>query len=308
MPAASRQPPVPSLDGVLVIDKPAGPTSHDVVARMRRVLRTKRIGHTGTLDPFATGVLPLVVGRATRLAAFLSGEDKEYDAGIRFGLATETYDGTRLAGGAIEPPAGVDQSRIEDALTGFRGTFEQMPPPFSAKKIGGVPAYKLARKNAPVVMRAVAVTVKALELVAYEDGLARVRVRATAGFYVRSLAHDLGQRLGCGAHLESLRRTRAGAFGLDVAIPLERAEAQPEEARAALLPLERLLPDMPAVTLNERGVWRATHGGGIGPGDTTGTRAGPELERCRLLDAGGRLLAIAERRPGGLLHPVLVLV
>jgi len=292
-----------------VLDKPAGPTSHDVVARMRRVLGTKRIGHTGTLDPFATGVLPLVIGRATRLASFLSGEEKEYDAGIRFGLATETYDGTRLTGPPIDPPAGLDRRAIEDALLAFRGTFDQMPPSYSAKKIEGVAAYKLARNNKPVALRAVPVTVSDLVLESYEHGLARVRVRATAGFYVRSLAHDLGQRLGCGAHLESLRRTRAGAFGLEVAVPLEQAEADPAKAAAAMLSLERLLPDIPAVVLNERGVWRATHGNELGPGDLD--RVAPQQDgdaRRRLLDDSGRLLGIAERRPGGLLHPVVVLV
>jgi tRNA pseudouridine55 synthase len=309
MSAASRQQPAASLDGVLVIDKPAGPTSHDVVARMRRVLGTPRIGHTGTLDPFATGVLPLVIGRATRLSAFLSGGEKEYEAGIRFGLGTETYDGSRLSGAAIVAPAGLDRSAIEQALTAFRGTFDQMPPPYSAKKIEGVAAYKLARKNKPVPLRAVPVTVSVLVLDTYEGGLAHVRVRATAGFYVRSLAHDLGQRLGCGAHLESLRRTRAGAFTLEAGLPLELAESDPDSAKASVLPLERLLPEIPAVTLNDRGVWRATHGNEVGPDDlvTQGSVVGDERRR-RLLDGAGRLLGIAETRPGDLLHPVLVLV
>ncbi len=297
------------MDGVLVIDKPAGPTSHDVVARMRRVLGTRRIGHTGTLDPFATGVLPLVVGRATRLASFLSGEEKEYEAAVRFGLATETYDGTRLGDQRVTAPAGLDAHAVEAALAGFRGTFEQVPPPYSAKKIEGVAAYRLARKNQPVVLRPVTVTVSDLQLDSYEPGLAHLRVRATAGFYVRSLAHDLGRRMGCGAHLESLRRTRAGAFGLDAAIPLVEAEADPERARASVLPLERLLPDMPAVTLTERGVWRATHGNEVGPGEmAASTPLAVADGRWRLLDGAGKLLGIAEARPGGLLHPVLVLV
>jgi tRNA pseudouridine55 synthase len=297
------------MDGVLVIDKPAGPTSHDVVARMRRVLGTRRIGHTGTLDPFATGVLPLVVGRATRLASFLSGEEKEYEAAVRFGLATETYDGTRLGDQRVTAPAGLDAHAVEAALAGFRGTFEQVPPPYSAKKIEGVAAYRLARKNQPVVLHPVTVTVSDLQLDSYEPGLAHLRVRATAGFYVRSLAHDLGRRMGCGAHLESLRRTRAGAFGLDAAIPLGEAEADPERARASVLPLERLLPDMPAVTLTERGVWRATHGNEVGPGEmAASTPLAAADGRWRLLDGAGKLLGIAEARPGGLLHPVLVLV
>jgi tRNA pseudouridine55 synthase len=301
------------MDGVLVIDKPAGPTSHDVVARARRALGTRRIGHTGTLDPFATGVLPLVIGRATRLASFLSGEEKEYVAGVRFGLATETYDGTRCSGPAPPPPAGLDRERIEAALAGFRGTFEQMPPPYSAKKIEGVAAYKLARQNKPVPLRAVPVTVSDLVVDAYEEGLARVRVRATAGFYVRSLAHDLGERLGCGAHLETLRRIRAGAFELDTAVALERLEADPAAARRSLVPLERLLGELPAVTLNDRGLWRASHGNELGQGDLArstadGVAAPDSAPRWRLFDGAGRLVGIGETRPGGLLHPVIVLV
>jgi len=295
------------IDGVLVIDKPAGPTSHDVVARMRRVLGTKRIGHTGTLDPFATGVLPLVVGRATRLASFLSGDDKEYDAGVRFGLATDTYDGTRLNGEAIPAPAGLDRKGIEAALDRFRGTFDQLPPPYSAKKIEGVPAYKLARKNRPVELRPVPVTVTELALEHYENGLARIRVRATAGFYVRSLVHDLGQTLGCGAHVETLRRTRAGIFGLDASVPLPEAEADPQRAQMATVPLDRLLPEIPAVTLNQRGVWRATHGSEITQADLVHPFTGPDGPR-RLLDGAGQLLGIAETRPDGALQPVLVLV
>jgi tRNA pseudouridine55 synthase len=294
------------MDGVLIIDKPAGPTSHDVVARMRRVLGTKRIGHTGTLDPFATGVLPLVIGRATRLASFLSSDEKEYEAGIRFGLATETYDGTRLTGENIETPPLAMQD-IEDAVGAFRGTFEQTPPPFSAKKIDGVPAYKLARKSKPVVLRPVRVTVKELVLLSYAHGLARVRLQATAGFYVRSLAHDVGLRLGCGAHLEYLRRTRAGGFDLAVAIPLDAAEADVERARASLVPLEQLLPALPMVTLNDRGVWRATHGNDIEPSHMADS---PERfeGRVRLVDAEGKLLGLAESRAGGTLRPIIVLV
>lgn len=300
------------IHGVLVIDKPAGPTSHDVVARARRVLGTKRIGHTGTLDPFATGVLPLVVGRATRLAPFLSGEEKEYDAGVRFGLATDTYDATRCSGPAVDPPPGLTYERIEQALSAFRGSYEQMPPAYSAKKIEGVAAYKLARQNKPVALRAVPVTVSRLVLESYDRGLARIGVRATAGFYVRSLAHDLGAQLGCGAHLETLRRTRAGAFGLETAIPLEQIEAHPEAAPRSIVALERLLPDLPAVTLNERGVWRATHGNELAEGDGSASAGAPggaaEGAHRRLLDGSGRLLGIAETRPGGLLHPVVVLV
>ena len=304
------------MNGVLVVDKPRGPTSHDVVARVRRALGMSRVGHTGTLDPLATGVLPLVIGRATRLAAMLSGADKEYDAGVRFGLATATYDAAGRTGAPPPAPAGLDTARIEEALGRFRGTFSQMPPAYSAKKVGGVAAYTLARRNEAVELHAVAVTVSRLELLAYQDGLARILVTATAGFYVRSLAHDLGQRLGCGAHLESLRRSRAGMFGLADAVTLEEVEAEGRDAGQRLVSLNRLLPQMPAAVLNERGAQRAAHGNTLGPSDFTGVQELPGTgegdavapHRFRLMDGSGGLLGIAETRPGGLLHPVIVLV
>ena len=300
------------LDGVLVIDKPLGPTSHDVVARARRALREKRIGHTGTLDPMATGVLPLVIGRATRLATFLSSSEKVYEAGVRLGSATDTYDAAaRLAAGGAPPPApAVGREQVEAALAGFRGTFEQMPPPFSAKKVGGVPAYKLARKNEPTALSPVSVTVRELTVLGLEDGLLRLEVTSTAGFYVRSLAHDLGVVLGCGAHLESLRRTRAGAFGLGQAVTLDDLEQSPDAAAARLVPLSALLPDVPAVRLNERGVKRTGHGNSVSAEDFAEMGSGPirSGERVRLLDEAGALLAIAEMGPDGLLRPSIVLV
>ena len=303
------------MNGVLVVDKPAGPTSHDVVARVRRALRTKRIGHTGTLDPLATGVLPLVIGRATRLASLLSGADKEYDAGVRLGLATETYDAADRLGPPPDPPRDIDFERIDGALAEFRGTFEQAPPAYSAKKIDGVAAYKLARRHTPVQPRSVRVTVAHLALHSYDRGLARLRVRASAGFYVRSLAHDLGQRLGCGAHLETLRRVRAGTFSEESAIPLEALEAEGPGAARLIVPIEQLLPQLPAVVLNDRGAVRAAHGNELTPEDLTDPSAmsrraddGSTPGRWRLVDGAGMLLGIAESRPGGLLHPVIVLV
>jgi tRNA pseudouridine55 synthase len=295
------------LDGVLVIDKPAGPTSHDVVARARRALRERRIGHTGTLDPMATGVLPLVIGRATRLASLLSSTDKTYEAGVRLGAATETYDAAdRLAGGGAPPDApAIDPAEIETALARFRGTFPQMPPPYSAKKVGGVPAYKLARKQQPTALTAVQVTVRELTLLGVDEGLVRLRVTGTAGFYVRSLAHDLGVALGCGAHLESLRRTRAGTFGLDRAILLDDLDRRPDEIPARLIPMTDLLPDLPVARLTARGAQRASHGNSVSPEDFHVTGTGPLV---RLLDPGGNLLGIAEAGPDGLLRPSIVLV
>ncbi|MEO8077648.1 MAG: tRNA pseudouridine(55) synthase TruB [Acidobacteriota bacterium] len=305
-----------SLDGVLVVDKPAGPTSHDVVARVRRALRTRRIGHTGTLDPLATGVLPLVIGRATRLAALFSGTEKEYEAGVRLGLATETYDAAGRVGPPPQPPDGIDALVVEAALDQFRGTYLQSPPAYSAKKIDGVAAYTLARRNEPVQPRAVTVTVTDLSLVSYAGGLARILVRASAGFYVRSLAHDLGGRLGCGGHIETLRRVKAGAFGEQQAVTLDTIEADGPGGARWLIPLNALLPHVPAIVLTERGARRASHGNALtnedltdaaalqlqGPGSSGGTR------RWRLVDTGGTLLGIAEIGPGGFLHPVIVLV
>ena len=302
------------MNGILVIDKPAGPTSHDVVARVRRALGTPRIGHTGTLDPLATGVLPLVVGQATRLASMLSGADKSYVAAVRFGRATDAYDAAHLEGPPPAPPAGLEASAIEAALEGFRGTYSQMPPPFSAKKVGGVAAYKLARRNQPVELRPVPVTVTRLALVSYEEGLAMLEVTCGSGFYVRSLAHELGTRLGCGAYLETLRRTCAGIFAEGDSVPLATVEAEGRQAAARLVPLERALPGLPRVVLNERGARRARHGNGLTVEDLDSLpadlarAAGSGPGRWLLLDGAGALLGIAEPASGGLLHPVIVLV
>lgn len=310
------------MDGVLVIDKPLGPTSHDVVARARRVLREKRIGHTGTLDPLATGVLPLVIGRATRLASLLSSSEKQYEAGVRLGSATDTYDAAyRLAGGEAPPPApAVDRAEVERALAAFRGTFEQMPPPYSAKKVDGVPAYKLARKNKPTALSTATVTVRELTLLGFEDGLVRLRVTSTAGFYVRSLAHDLGAALGCGAHLETLRRTRAGVFGLERAVRFDDLDQRPDAALAALIPLAEVLPGLPAVRLTPRGAQRASHGNSVSAEDFAPMGSGPiggepaagllplPGDRVQLFDPAGGLLGIAEAGPDGVLRPSIVLV
>jgi tRNA pseudouridine55 synthase len=303
------------LNGVLVIDKPAGPTSHDVVARVRRALQTRRIGHTGTLDPLATGVLPLVIGRATRLASLLSGAEKEYEAAVRLGAATDTYDAADRIGPPPEPPAGIDAGQIDRALARFRGEFDQLPPSYSAKKIGGVAAYTLARRQMPVQPKAVRVTVSHLALESYDRGLARVRVAASAGFYVRSLAHELGKHLGCGAYLEALRRVRAGAFQEDAAIPLDRVEVEGTGAARWIVPLDRVLLHIPAVVLNDRGARRAAHGNELGPADmveptplSVPASTASIGARWRLTDSGGMLLGIAESRAGGVLHPAIVLV
>ncbi len=312
------------MNGVLVIDKPAGPTSHDVVAVVRRAIGVSRVGHTGTLDPLATGVLPLVIGSATRLASYLSGADKEYVARIRFGVATATYDAEGLAGSPDEPPtvalaaavARLEAGGIREALRGFEGRFFQTPPAFSAKKVGGTPAYKLARQQKPVAVKAVDVTVREIELRGYVDGLADVRVVCSSGFYVRSLAHDLGQRLGCGAHLEGLRRTRAGELTLDDAVTLEAmAMDGVTVVERRLIPMGRLLTHLPAVVVSDLGAKRTGHGNALRPEDVQGafplapgTSSEGQGPQVRLLDRAGALLGLAESRRDGLLHPVVVLV
>ena len=303
------------MNGVLVVDKPAGPTSHDVVARVRRALAQTRIGHTGTLDPLATGVLPLVVGQACRLAQFLSSADKEYLASVRFGAATPSYDaeGRASEAGFTQAPAeprGLSAAAIEERLADFRGSYLQTPPPFSAKKIGGVAAYRLARSQRPVAIAPVSITVHALELLSYDDGLARLRVVCSSGFYVRTLAHDLGQRLQCGAYLEGLRRVRAGEFTLERAVPLDVLQAEGPAAGHYLIEMGALLPFLPSVVLTDSGTDRAQHGRSLMPADLLGGPAGlaQNGSRFRLLDADGTLIGIAERRSGGLLHPVIVLV
>jgi tRNA pseudouridine55 synthase len=318
------------MDGVLVIDKPAGPTSHDVVAVLRRALGIDRIGHTGTLDPLATGVLPLVVGRATRLASLLSSGGKEYIATVRFGTSTPTYDAESLQAGSdgtgtdersapiVQPPA--DRAAVEALLPAFRGTYLQTPPVFSAKKISGTPAYKLARKQKLAEVKPVEVTVRELELRGYTGGLAELRIVCSSGFYVRSLAHDLGQRAGCGAFLEGLQRTRAGDFTLGEAVPLADVIAEGLAARDRLIPMERLLTDLPCVVLNAEGVRRTGHGNTLraqdfGSGNagtwSPGGPGGPG-SNVRLLDSSGALLGLAQpltpqHAQGGVLQPVIVL-
>ncbi len=292
-------------DGGLVVDKPAGITSHDIVAMARRALTQSRIGHTGTLDPLATGVLPLLVGRATRLAQFLGADRKTYEATVRFGFATSTYDAQGTPVGAISA-APIDPAQVEAALITFRGDIRQAPPAVSAKHVGGKRAYELARADVAVALEPVDVTVHDLELLGYRGSEARVRVTASAGFYVRSLAHDLGQILGCGAHLTSLRRTRSGSFSLDGAVSAEMLATSPEVVRAHLRPMAALLPDLPIATVAPDGLDRLKHGRELAPAHLAGpVPAGPP--HCRLVDSSGNLMAVGENR-GGFLHPVVVLM
>jgi len=212
------------MNGVLIIDKPAGLTSHDVVNRARRILGQRSIGHLGTLDPMATGVLPLVTGSLTRLAQFYTKSEKVYEGTIRFGFATDTYDAEG------EPTSPVQEvslraEQVEAVAARFRGIIEQTPPPFSAKKTKGVPAYKLARQQKEVVLKPVQVEIKEFEILAVEADCAHFRARVASGTYMRSVAHDMGRELACGAHLESLRRTSVAEFNLEDAHTLEQLAA-----------------------------------------------------------------------------------
>jgi len=311
------------MDGLLVVDKPAGPSSHDVVARARRALGEQRIGHTGTLDPAATGVLPLVLGRATRLARFLSAGDKAYEAVVHLGVATDTNDAQgRAAGPSYQGPL-PSREAIDRALDAFRGTFLQQPPAYSAKKIDGQRSYRMARARAhgrgcSPLPAPVSVTTRAIDLIAFDDGKITLRVECSAGFYVRALAHDLGEALHIGAHLSSLRRTRSGDVTLDQALALEAIERDPAGGIRAVVPLSRMLLGLSSVMLTSDGVRRAVHGRDLGPGDTEkGVRPlfaadpekGPYPFFVRLVDPAGELVAIAASlEPSGLLHPAVVLM
>lgn len=312
-------PPSPPADGVLVIDKPEGLTSHDVVAVVRRLLHEKRIGHTGTLDPMATGVLALACGRATRLVSLLAGTEKAYRAEILFGVTTDSYDVTGLETSRSDRHP--TREALVAALDQLRGSYLQPPPPVSAKKIQGQRAYALARAGTPVQPEPVSVTVSALTLVDYDRGVATVEVTGSSGFYVRALAHTAGALTGTGACLQSLRRTRTGAFTLADAVTLDALAAEPESAWAWLVPMRALLPDLPAFTVNEEGLTRLGHGRDLSPAHASGPWAavanpapaaavmGDQPEKVRILGPDGDLLALATAAAtAGFLHPSAVLM
>ena len=297
------------MNGVLVIDKPSGLTSHDVVNRTRRILGQKSIGHLGTLDPMATGVLPLVIGSFTRLAQFYLSSEKIYEGTIRFGFSTDTYD---AEGEPTSAPQSVPLSpeQVSAVAAKFRGTFDQMPPPFSAKKIKGIPAYKLARKQKEVVLKSVQVEVKEFEILNLEGDRAHFRARVGSGTYIRSIAHEMGQALGCGAHLEVLRRTAVAEFAIEDAHTLEEIASVAGNCPASneISALEglfvhprKVLPDFPSVLADMQTASR------IRDGRTVNL---PELSRSRQVKvfAGQKdLIAIATRVAGSLFHPKIVL-
>jgi tRNA pseudouridine55 synthase len=319
MPLTPQPPP---LDGILVVDKPQGKTSHDVVEAVRRLAGFRAIGHLGTLDPLATGVLVLALGRATRLARFYAGRRKRYTCGIRFGFATDTYDADGEPLGPDLAPA-LDREKIESLAAQFVGKIQQTPPSFSAKKIHGRPAHELARKHKPVDLKPVEVEVHEFRLTEIDGPLARFVVECGAGTYIRSLAHDLGKLEGSGAHLAEIVRTAVGEFTLDHAVPLTELE---QDARAGhlaerILRLENLLAELPRANVLPIIEKRVRHGAKftlplaqIQPGHVTSAQGAPgqldsgdwKPSRLRVFNQQGRLIAIAEPVVPRTYQPVVV--
>ena len=291
------------MDGLLVIDKPGGMTSHDVVSRVRKLTGERTIGHLGTLDPMATGVLPLLLGKFTRLAQYFSSAEKSYTGTIRFGFATDTYDAEgEMVGERVEPALSMEQVRV--AAAKFRGQIEQVPPAFSAKKIAGTPAYKMARAGKPVDLKPAMIHISSFEITALESLEASFSMSVSAGGYVRSVAHELGRDLGCGAHLGSLRRTQAGPFTLAQTHRLE--ELQPLAGNVDALALlcihpRSLLPEMPSVTGDAFTLGRLRNGAQANL---------PEFSSAPLVKVFAsqrELVGIAKRVAGTLFQPVTVM-
>lgn len=293
------------MNGLIIVDKPQGWTSHDVVGKMRRIAGTKKIGHLGTLDPMATGVLPLLIDRATRLAQFFTRNEKTYEGIIRFGFSTNTYDADGQPAGPDSNP-NIERDALLAVLDRFRGTFPQTPPPVSAKKVDGRKAYELARKNIPVELKPVEVTVHALDLLDLTGRDALVRVHCTAGTYLRSIAHDAGQALGCGAHLATLRRTQSGAFDVSNARSIEQLQLLSDESRLAeaLIPASQLLPEFPLEIVDSITEAQIRNGRDF---RVSPFRGRGDSKYVKAVTRSGDLVAIGEIVLPNLYHPVLVL-
>jgi tRNA pseudouridine55 synthase len=290
------------MNAVLIIDKPAGLTSHDVVNRVRRILGQRSVGHLGTLDPLATGVLPLVVGSFTRLAQFYASSEKTYEGTIRFGFATDTYDAEGQPTGAAQGVA-LSLAQLQELAGRFHGVIQQVPPPFSAKKIQGVPAYKLARKKKAVTLEPVSVEIKEFEISACHGDLADFYAHVASGTYMRSVAHDLGRELGCGAHLGSLRRTRVAEFAIADAHTLEQVEAATTRGHLEEMFVHprQLLPEMPSVTATDEIAAHVRSGRAVNLPDFS------RAKQVKVFYGQGELIAIATRVAGTLFHPQIVL-
>jgi tRNA pseudouridine55 synthase len=293
------------LDGVIVVDKPEGWTSHDVVNKMRRIAGTKKVGHLGTLDPIATGVLPLVIDRATRLAQFYTRSDKIYEGLVRFGWSTTTYDR------AGEPTSYrrevvIDPDELERLLERFRGEFLQVPPPVSAKKVDGKRAYELARKNVAVELEPVKIQLYELKVLSVEGSEVRLRAHCSGGTYMRSIAHDLGLAMGCGAHLGELRRVASGEFELDQARTLEQLESLAADERLvdAIVPAAKLLPGFASVFVDDVTERQVRNGRNF---QASPFRPQPAARYVKAVTRTGELVAIGEAVLPNLYHPVVVL-
>jgi tRNA pseudouridine55 synthase len=313
-----------SMDGCFVIDKPAGMTSHDVIARVRKIIGERRVGHTGTLDPFATGVLVVLVGRATRLAQFLSGADKEYEAVIRLGFATDTGDvtGRRLeteSRAKAQSLQSFSKEQIETATTSLRGEIEQTPPMYSAKKVEGRKLYDLARQGQEIERQPVRVTIQEFALLNSDEVFLKssddqtseldVRVVCSAGTYVRTLAEDFGKRLGVGAHLAALRRTRAGEFRIKDALTLDRLRelVESESIAQALVSPDATVAHLAFKQLNADDARRTLHGIAL---QVVGAEAADwsNGQPVRLRDGEGRLIAVGTYdEKSGTVHPGVVI-
>ncbi len=318
-----RKRPAPSVEGALLINKPAGKTSHDVVDAVRRILGFREIGHLGTLDPLATGVLALLLGRATRLARFYIGRRKRYACSIRFGFATDTYDADGQSAGPDAAPE-ISREQAEALAAEFTGRFPQMPPPYSAKKIHGRPAHELARKKKPVELKPVDVEVYEFRITGVESSTVQCVIECGAGTYIRSLAHEMGLKQGSGAHLAEIARTAVGEFTLDQTITLQELELAAQHGRLAevVLPIERLLPDLPRITVLPIIERRVRHGARfnvqiaqIQPGRVTSAQgataqldSGELKTPClRVFNFEEKLIAIAEAVVPRTYQPVVVL-
>jgi tRNA pseudouridine55 synthase len=289
------------MNGLLVLDKPAGMTSHDVVAIVRRATGEKSIGHLGTLDPMATGVLPLLLGKYTRLAQFFNQADKQYTGHIRFGFATDTFDAEGSPSTTPKPLThSLDQLRTLSQK--FHGEIDQLPPIFSAKKINGTPAHKLARAGAEVPVKPARITIHDFQLTSLDRGTATFTMSVSAGGYVRSVAHELGQLAGCGAHLSSLRRTNAGSFTLDHALTIDQLKTATPDELERLLPHPRtLLPEIPSVTVDDQLAGRLRNGMQVNLPDFS------QAPLIKIFTAPTELLAIGRRVAGTLMQPIVVL-
>jgi tRNA pseudouridine55 synthase len=319
----TRQPRPAPFDGALVINKPAGRTSHDVVEAVRRLLGFRQVGHLGTLDPIATGVLVLLLGRATRFAQFYAARRKRYESVFRFGFATDTYDADGTPAGPDAAPQ-LDQAELERLAARLTGRFSQMPPAFSAKKIHGRPAHELARRNQPVELKPVEVEVFEFRLLDIAGSTARFAVECGSGTYIRALAHQMGIDMGCGAHMAAITRTAVGEFTLDQAITLDEFEKVVQAGKTAdwIVPLGRLLLELPRVNVLPIVERRVRHGSKfqislsqIQPGRVEASQGAPaQLDsgewkpgRLRVFNQQDQLIAIAEGIVPRTYQPVLVL-